>query len=142
MGRYDDIIDLESPTSKVHPPMPRAERAKQFSPFAALKGYDKAIEEKSRYLERRRDIGDWGRTRLDESIVRLGSLVGSGCEIEAKVLVFVPETGLEMGNYEEKKGWVTRVDIEGRTLTVAGERIPLASVDEISFNDPNSADSC
>ena len=37
-----------------HPPMDRAKRAAQFSPFAALTGYDKAIEEESRVTEEKR----------------------------------------------------------------------------------------
>ncbi len=37
-GKYDDIINMERPVSKRHPPMPRANRAAQFAPFAALTG--------------------------------------------------------------------------------------------------------
>ena len=40
MGKYDDIINLPHPVSKTHAPMPRAQRAAQFSPFAALTGYE------------------------------------------------------------------------------------------------------
>ena len=43
--KYDDIIDLPHPDSRIHPRMPRAERAAQFAPFAALTGLDAAIEE-------------------------------------------------------------------------------------------------
>jgi hypothetical protein len=42
---YDDIIHLEHPTSKRHPRMSRLDRAAQFAPFAALKGYEEVIEE-------------------------------------------------------------------------------------------------
>ena len=45
MSRYDDIIGLERPVSKKHPPMSRSQRAAQFSPFAALTGYDSMIDE-------------------------------------------------------------------------------------------------
>ena len=38
--RYDDIIDLPHPVSKKHPQMPSEDRAAQFSPFAALTGYE------------------------------------------------------------------------------------------------------
>jgi hypothetical protein len=41
---YEDIINLEHPTSRRHPRMPRSERAAQFAPFAALTGYDEAIK--------------------------------------------------------------------------------------------------
>lgn len=45
MHQYDDIIHLPHPVSKKHPQMAAMDRAAQFSPFAALTGYEKALEE-------------------------------------------------------------------------------------------------
>ena len=42
--KYDDIIDLPHPVSKKHPQMALSDRAAQFSPFAALTGYDAALQ--------------------------------------------------------------------------------------------------
>ena len=42
---YSDIIGLEHPTSRKHPRMAAEMRAAQFAPFAALTGYEEAIEE-------------------------------------------------------------------------------------------------
>ncbi len=42
---YDDIICLPHHVSTKHPRMSMYNRAAQFSPFAALTGYEKAIEE-------------------------------------------------------------------------------------------------
>ena len=42
---YEDIIHLPHHQSTVHPQMPRADRAAQFSPFAALTGHEAAIRE-------------------------------------------------------------------------------------------------
>lgn len=39
-SRYADIINLPHHTSSKHPRMSRENRASQFSPFAALTGYD------------------------------------------------------------------------------------------------------
>lgn len=39
---YEDIIHLPHHQSTVHPQMPRADRAAQFSPFAALTGHEAA----------------------------------------------------------------------------------------------------
>lgn len=36
MGKYDDIINLPHPVSRVRRPMPMYNRAAQFAPFAAL----------------------------------------------------------------------------------------------------------
>ena len=46
--RYDDIINLPHHVSQKHAPMARADRAAQFSPFAALTGLDAALRETAR----------------------------------------------------------------------------------------------
>ena len=52
-NKYDDIINLERPVhdgdafEARHPKMPREARAKIFAPFAALKGYEEAIDDTS-----------------------------------------------------------------------------------------------
>ena len=42
--KYGDIIELPHHISKKRPQMPKEKRAAQFSPFAALTGYEAAIE--------------------------------------------------------------------------------------------------
>ena len=57
--RYDDIIDLPHHQSATRPHMPLIDRAAQFSPFAALTGYEMVITETARPL-----IGsNWTRTQ-------------------------------------------------------------------------------
>ena len=51
MSYYDDIINLPHHVSTKHPRMSMYNRAAQFSPFAALTGYEKAIEEARRKQE-------------------------------------------------------------------------------------------
>ena len=53
--QYDDIISLPHPVSERHPQMPMIDRAVQFSPFAALTGYDAAIAETTRIFEQAGD---------------------------------------------------------------------------------------
>lgn len=50
-NRYDDIINLPHHVSPKRPQMELSNRAAQFSPFAALKGYEEAIEEKQKIAE-------------------------------------------------------------------------------------------
>lgn len=47
--KYDDIIDLPHHVSPKHPRMSLEDRAAQFSPFAALVGYEAAISEAARH---------------------------------------------------------------------------------------------
>ena len=44
-GKYNDIINMPHHVSKKHPRMSLEARSAQFAPFAALKGYDDAINE-------------------------------------------------------------------------------------------------
>ena len=43
--KYDDIIDLPHHVSDRHPQMPLMDRAAQFSPFAALTGFEEVLKE-------------------------------------------------------------------------------------------------
>ena len=56
---YGDIIDLPHYVDPDRPQMPRRNRAAQFSPFAALTGYEEMIAEAAR------ETGE--RVELDES---------------------------------------------------------------------------
>ena len=58
MDNYYDIINLPHHVSTEHPRMSMYNRAAQFSPFAAVTGYEKAIEEarkKQEEIVRRRN---------------------------------------------------------------------------------------
>lgn len=50
-GKYDDIINLPHHVSKTRPQMSMSNRAAQFSPFAALTGFEDAILETARLTD-------------------------------------------------------------------------------------------
>ena len=50
-SKYEDIIHLPHHVSPTRPQMDRLDRAAQFSPFAALTGYEEAVEETARLTE-------------------------------------------------------------------------------------------
>ena len=56
--RYGDIIDLPHHVSERHPQMPLIDRAAQFSPFAALTGYEAAIAETARLTDQRLEMSE------------------------------------------------------------------------------------
>ena len=51
MKDYGDILEADRPISIGRAPMTRADRAAQFSPFAALTGYEAAVQETARYTD-------------------------------------------------------------------------------------------
>ena len=65
---YDDIVDLPHPVSRHHPQMPIADRAAQFSPFAALTGHDAAIKETARLTDRQIELDENSKSFLDEKL--------------------------------------------------------------------------
>lgn len=52
MSDYADIVDQRRPVSS-RPPMPRRDRAAQFSPFAALTGHRESLAEAARAFSER-----------------------------------------------------------------------------------------
>ncbi|MBR4529116.1 MAG: hypothetical protein IKO80_02435 [Lachnospiraceae bacterium] len=55
---YADIIDLPYSGSLTHRRMAPEKRAAQFSPFAALTGYDEAVDETARLTQEQAALGD------------------------------------------------------------------------------------
>lgn len=66
LKKYGDMLNMPHPVSKKHPPMDEMSRAAQFAPFAALTGYEEAIEEKMRKTLKEREQG--GVTREENNI--------------------------------------------------------------------------
>lgn len=106
-----------------HPQMDLGRRAKIFSPFDALKGFDEAISAKEELYEPRRELDELQRYELDRRIWILRSLIPNGKaarenHIEAAVTYFVPcedidnEAYVNLGKYETLTGTVTKVDPE------------------------------
>lgn len=57
-SKYEDILNLPHHVSNIYPHMSTLSRAAQFSPFAALNGYDRQVEEISRITSKRKDIDE------------------------------------------------------------------------------------
>ena len=56
-NKYDDIINLPNHESKTHPHMSVYDRSAQFAPFAALVGYEEAIEDSKVIKDKRIVLG-------------------------------------------------------------------------------------
>ena len=58
INAYEDIIHFPHHMSPNRPHMPAADRAAQFSPFAALTGYGAAIKETARLTDRKLELDE------------------------------------------------------------------------------------
>lgn len=136
-GPYDDILHLPHPTSKRHPRMPIADRAAQFSPFAALTGHGAAIEEIARVTDRRIELDEDAKEQLDQTLQLLLERIDEQPEIT--VTWFSPDKKKAGGQYHTATGKLKRIDSrEGRLILTDGNQIPLEDLLEIrseSFQD-------
>ena len=129
-GPYDDIIHLPHPTSKVHPRMSRADRAAQFSPFAALTGHRTAIAETARLTEPQIELDEDAMEELDWKQSLLLDHIGERPEVT--VTWFQPEGRKEGGNYITAVGRLEKLDVLGRRMILAnGTKIALDKIIDI-----------
>lgn len=125
-GPYDDIIDLSHPTSERHPRMPMANRAAQFSPFAALSGYDDAVKETARLTDGKIDLTEEEKSILDARLQRLTP--GEN----AAITYFQPDARKQGGAYLTASGEVKRIDGAAREIVLTdGRRIPIDDILEV-----------
>ena len=129
-GPYDDIIHLPHPTSKVHPRMSRADRAAQFSPFAALTGHRTAIAETARLTEPQIELDEDAMEELDWKQSLLLDHIGERPEVT--VTWFQPDGRKEGGNYITAVGRLEKLDVLGRRMILAnGTKIALDKIIDI-----------
>lgn len=127
MGKYDDIISLPHPVSKTHPPMPRAERAAQFSSFAALTGYEEIVAESARLTEARAELDRDALEALDGALRALAAEIET--RPEAELRYFVPDEKKAGGRYETLRGRVKKIDEQASLLLLEdGKKIPLGDI--------------
>ena len=101
--------------------MKRAERAKQFAPFAALKGFEEAIAAREKIIAAERVLDDDKKDELD----RLIRLVNRGNII--RVVYRVDDEYLEL------TGMVSRVDIDGGYIKVIYNKIYLSAIYDLEI---------
>lgn len=131
-GPYDDMIDLPHPTSAKHARMPISERAAQFSPFAALTGYDAAVKETARLTDRKGELDEDAKTALD---LKLRTLADGG-ELCPKVSItyFQADKKKAGGAYVTAVSPVKKIDNIKRVVVLTdGTQVPIEDIFEIEL---------
>jgi len=125
--KYKDILEMEHHTSSTHPRMPRAARAAQFSPFAALTGYEDVIEEAARLTDGRIELAEDARKALDEKFQTLERTGEAGQEV---IITYFKEDARKKGGaYLTVSGRIKKTDgISGCIIMEDGISIPMADV--------------
>ena len=131
---YDNIIHLPHHVSTVHPRMSLRDRAAQFSPFAALVGYDEAVAETARYTDARREISEEELTNLNKQLNYLKEKLSFRPLVT--VHYFVPDSRKDGGSYRTKKGNVRTIDEYNNLIVFAdGDKISIGDTYTIVFEE-------
>lgn len=127
MGKYDNIIDRPHHVSYRHSHMSMVNRAAQFSPFAALTGYEAAVSETARLTEAKIELTEDSRTELDRKQQWLTAHASERPEVT--VTFFVQDARKSGGSYQTITGQFKRIDSVDRRLQLAdGTGIPLDDI--------------
>ena len=134
--KYADILPMERPQSeeslRKHPRMTLQNRAKIFSPFAALRGYDEQLAEEKQRTERvcKRVLTEEEMSDLSDRLMQ----VTKGMTITVRY--FVEDTAHPeipaVGNYVTLTGQVESIDPVLRTLQIAKAVVPFEDLIEVS----------
>ena len=105
---YKKILHLPHHVSDRHPRMPMADRAAQFSPFAALTGYKEAIGETARLTQDAVETTEYEKVRLDRKL-RIAEQY-AGTDTAFRFTQFVPDEKKSGGRYENRWGRIRRIN--------------------------------
>ena len=135
-GKYDDIINMPAPVSEYHPHMSMINRAAQFAPFAALTGYDDAIDETARTTGRKAELESGETEIINRKLNYLKKVSASHPEIS--VTYFIRDEYKDGGKYITVTGRFRKLD--EYTLFVFledGTSIPVEDISDISGEFPD-----
>ena len=136
LQKYGDIIEMERPQTeeslRKHPRMTLQNRAKIFSPFAALRGYDEQLAAEKQRTERvpKRILTEEEMSALSDRLMQ----VTKGMTITVRYFkedTAHPEVPA-VGNYITLTGKADRIDPVFRTLQVGDTVVPFEDLVEIS----------
>ncbi len=126
-GAYDDIINLPHHISTTHPHMAAIDRASQFSPFAALTGYDAAIKEAARLTDERIELDEYMKDALRDRLKIICDHVKEHPEIA--ITYFQPDAKKNGGTYVTSISTVKKIDEYKRVVVMAdGTTVPIDEI--------------
>ncbi len=126
-GLYDDIIHLPRHVSKTHPHMAAIDRAAQFSPFAALTGYDAAIKETARLTDERVELDENSTNALSDRLQIIAERIAEQPEIA--ITYFQPDIMKSGGSYITATSAAKKIDEHKRIVIMTdGTTIPIDEI--------------
>lgn len=132
-NEYADIINLPHHVSAKRPQMSMLERAAQFSPFAALNGFDSAIRETARLTDQRITLDEYETETLNERLMLIAQRLEEAPEVV--ITYFQPDERKTGGEYVTVPGVVKKIDeIKGQVIFADGTVIPINEIISVAIN--------
>lgn len=133
-GKYDDIIHLPHHVSKKRARMSRLDRAAQFSPFAALTGFDATIAETGRLTDESIELDESRKEALNERLRRVLSEISR--QPRVRITYFREDDRKAGGAYVTVSGRVKKVDAYDHTVILTdGQVIPLETMRDLEVEE-------
>lgn len=127
MGKYDKIINLPHHVSSTRSHMTVIDRAAQFSPFAALTGYNAAVKETARLTEQQIELDEYEKATLDQRILLLQDRLKELPEVT--ITYFIPDERKDGGKYVSITGAVKKIDTYEKQLVLVNKsKIPIGNI--------------
>ena len=126
-GAYDDIINLPHHVSTTRPHMTAIDRAAQFSPFAALTGYDTAIKETARLTDERIELDESTKDALSDKL----QIIADRLKEHPKIAItyFQPDAKKTGGAYVTATSTAKKIDEYERVVVMTdGTAIPIDEI--------------
>lgn len=124
---YEDIINLPHHVSTTRPRMSAIDRAAQFSPFAALTGYDSAIKETARLTDERVELDEYMKADLSDKLQIIANRLKEHPEIT--ITYFQPDARKNGGTYVTASGTAKKIDEYERIVVMTdGTAIPVDKI--------------
>lgn len=118
---YADIISLPHHKAADRPHMSLHDRAAQFSPFAALTGFEGVIAETGRMTDRKIELSESEKILLDQKLTLIDDLIQDGHYPVISLVFFVPDARKEGGEYHDFTGMVRQIDAIDRKVVFLAE---------------------
>ena len=130
--QYDDMIYIPHHISPTKPQMSMADRAAQFSPFAALTGHDAAIRETARLTDKKIEMSEDTLNALNRKFQILTGYIHDRSEVS--ITYFRPDERKAGGSYVTACGVIKKIDTVHRVIYMMdGTLIPADDVSDIRF---------
>lgn len=127
---YEDIIHLPHPVSATHPHMSALDRAAQFSPFAALTGYEAAVKETARLTDKQIELDENAKAALEAKLRILLDELSNHPQV--KITYFQADEKKHGGSYVDTLGSIKKLDEYERILLMMdGTKIPIDAIVEL-----------